>query len=148
MATTEREWTVNREEEARIQHRGVYTGTIPCRGCNKPFHTTDRRKITRCKPCQADLFRSAAILPFDAAMFDVDEKPSPNILQKLAKKLGRNVRSRDFPKLYRQDYTGVVYRSLTKKEIAAQYTDERIEQLLAKAKVNRLHGWVPDERAM
>lgn len=50
------------EEKAQAS---TYAATIPCKLCNKPFNSDDRRKIRFCLPCRTDVIPGLDSSPFD-----------------------------------------------------------------------------------
>ena len=135
-----------------------YAGTVQCRAyprgvrCKTWFDSPDRRKVTRCKRCQARLFALEETLVSDESRYEVDEPRQGRVYQSLQRKLGRRIVATDYRVLEeqerRENYVGIAFRRLTPDEIASEYTPEKIAVMLVRAKRNQITGWVPDERSL
>lgn len=135
-----------------------YAAKIQCRAyqrgirCKTWFDSPDKRKVTRCKRCQARLFAQEESLVCEEARYELDEVRQGSVYVSLQRKLGRKIVSTDYRTLEEQErkenYVGISFRRLTPEEIAKEYPPEKITVMLVRAKKNQIRGWVPDERSL
>lgn len=143
-------WTKDDDMEPRDT---TYAGDMRCHDqkCGKIFHSPDRRRITRCKPCQAKLFRIEDTLACDEARYDVNDSGWSDIYRKLAKPVGKMSTANlvNITKEQQQDdYRGIPFKRFSQAEIQAMYPPDRVAVILEQARANRVSGWVPDERSL
>ena len=120
--------------------------------CKTWFESPDRRRITRCKRCQARLYAQEESLVCEEARYELEEVRQGRVYETLQRKLGRKIVSTDYRTLEEQErkenYVGIAFRRLTPEEIAKEYPPEKITVMLVRAKKNQITGWVPDERSL
>ncbi len=112
----------------------------PCRACGHVFHSPDRRRITLCAKCCRLQDYAEDNLPSEYARYAMEPGDLGGMYHKLARPVGRQINSIDQNTIQAeqraQDYVGMPYHRLSRTEIAAQYTPERISALLARATRN------------
>lgn len=123
-----------------------YAATVQCKAyqrgvrCKTMFQSEDKRRITRCPRCRSRLYALEESLASEECRYEVDEPRQGSVYEALQRKLGRPIMSADFRVLEeaerKANYVGIRSRSLSRAEIAKQYTPEKIAMLLVRAKRN------------